>query len=335
MAKLIPASLETWRVSFVILFAAAQVGCSSDGSSDSTDAVESNDTAEETQTTPDSGSADADQAIDMTPDPDCRGTWVVEVRGAVVDESGTVMESAKAQVCIRRPGDLLPTCLRPSDTNADGEFSVVIPENVRCMAETTMRIIYPLTDRATMYCHADLSMGGPILEVAEELKLYDTVPATTLPDEGDGDSEVTVVFSDGLEIDIVPSVYYGPDAEAYGRLAAARLDDEAGTLCFLEHQPDLDGLYALSPEGDVNGESFPIRIPNSTDLAGDTFVTLYVLGGLSTVLENDTQVPEGEWFRYAVGQVSSDGEYIDGELPYFSWFGYSACASETACGPDK
>ncbi len=314
-----------------ITLAACSSSDDSDGdSTGSTDTTQS-DASNDTQGPPDTGSPDVVEAIDMTPDPSCVATWVVEVRGMVVDASGAPMESAKAQVCIRKPRDVLPTCLRPADTNADGEFAVVIPEAVRCMAETTMRVIYPLTDRATQYCHVDLSLGGPILDVAEELKLYDTVPATTLPDEGDGESIVTVVFEDGLEIDVLPSEYYGPDAESYGRLAAARLDDEADTLCFLEGQPELDGLYALSPEGDVNGESFAIRIPNSTDLAPNTFVTLYVLGGLSTVLEDSTQVAEGAWYPHAIGQVSSDGEFISGELPYFSWFGYSACSDESAC----
>jgi hypothetical protein len=135
------------------------------------------------------------------------------------------------------------------------------------------------------------------------------------------------VFADGLEIDIVPDRYtsLNLDPADYALLAATRLDDVASEQCFLAGVPALDGLYAFSPEADVDGASFPMRIPNTTGLAAGTSVSLFVLGGLNTFIPpDDFQVHEAEWFEYGNGSVSAGGDVIEAELPYFSWFGYRA-----------
>ena len=259
--------------------------------------------------------------LDTTPDPSCTAEWIARITGEVLDEAGEPVEGAKAQLCLRvAPNDVL-RCLAPVDADSSGAFVADIPDGVRCSTEATVRTLAPGTDNGTMYCHVDISGGNPIVEIEASFILYSTVPATGLPDMGDSASERAVTFADGLEIDVVPDRYYAP-GDGYGKLAARRLDGVASELCFLEGAPTLDGLYALSPEGDVDGASFPIRIPNTSSLAANSDVALYVLGGLDTRLPDDSTIPEATWQEYGTGTVSSDGTTIEGELPYFSWFGY-------------
>jgi hypothetical protein len=262
---------------------------------------------------------------DTTRDPSCTtGTWIVQVRGFVETDSGEPVQSAFAQICIREAASGRLTCLAPEDTHANGEFRVNIPENLRCMGSMTLRSLHITSDSATMYCEGQLDdASDAILEVADTLVLHETTRATTLPEMGNQDDSRAVVFSDGLAVDVVPARYYGPTLDSYDDLAAQRIT--ATDLCFLEGEAAFDGLYAFSPEGDVDGDNFGMRVPNTANLAAGTSVGFYVLGGLATLLPNDTQVTEGEWYRYGSGTVSGDGSVIEGDgLPYFAWFAYRA-----------
>ena len=262
-------------------------------------------------------------AIDTTPDPSCTAEWTARFTGQVVDESGDAVAGAKAQLCIRvAPNDIL-RCLSPVDTDSTGAFVADVPETLRCTNEATLRALAPGADRATMYCHVEIDGRGPIVAIDPPLVLYSTVRATDLPAIGDSATERTVAFSDGLEVDVVPDQMF-ITGDGYDRLAASRLDDIAADLCFLDGTPVLVGLYAFSPEGDVSGDNFSVRIPNTTGLAAESSVSFYVLGGLDTRLPDDTVIPEATWQQYGTGVVSSDGSTVNGDLPYFSWLGYRA-----------
>jgi hypothetical protein len=213
------------------------------------------------------------------------------------------------------------------DTDVSGAFTVNIPEDLQCLESAVVRVVVPGTSTTTSYCDVDIEGQGPTVEVSAPFVIYETTPATTIPPVGDATAERTVVFADGLEIDIVPDRFasLNYDVNDYTLLAAARLDDVAADQCFSADDPAFDGLYAFSPEADVDDASFAIRIPNTTGLAAGTSVSLFVLGGLLTsVPPDDTQVHEGEWYEYGTGVVAAGGEIIEAELPYFSWFGYRA-----------
>jgi hypothetical protein len=195
------------------------------------------------------------------------------------------------------------------------------------MESVALRVLVTGTPAATTYCAANIAGRGPVIEVEAPLVVYATTLPSALPDAGDTGTERTVVFEDGLELDIVPDRFFGPNLDAqedYEALAARRWDDIPLEQCFMEGAPAFDGLYAFSPEGDVDGASFPIRIPNATDLAPGASVSLFILGGLSTRLPDETTVPEAEWFEYGTGVVAPAGDVIEAELPYFSWLGYRA-----------
>jgi hypothetical protein len=64
-----------------------------------------------------------------------------------------------------------------------------------------------------------------------------------------------------------------------------------------------------------------------TGLAPGAQVNLYVMGGLSTKV-NDEPVPEGEWAMYGTGTVDAEGAFINSDegslLPTLNWVGYAA-----------
>lgn len=255
------------------------------------------------------------------------GETVTRLQGVVWDEADQPETDAKVQVCIRVAATGVLRCLSPEDTDAVGTFGVDVPDGLRCMESVALRVLVPGTPAATTYCVADIAGRGPVVEVEAPLVVYATTPPSVLPDAGDTGTERTVVFEDGLELDIVPDRFFGPNLDAqedYEALAARRLDDIPTEQCFMEGAPAFDGLYAFSPEGDVDGASFPIRIPNATDLAPGASVSLFILGGLSTRLPDETTVPEAEWFEYGTGVVATGGDVIEAELPYFSWLAYRA-----------
>jgi hypothetical protein len=255
--------------------------------------------------------------VDMTPDPSCAATWAVFFEGFVVDEQGRPVQGAKAQMCVRNPADRL-LCLNPVDTEADGFFSIIVPENARCVAEATMRSLKPGADVSTFYCHVEAEDAVVLLD--SPAVLFPTQRPAALPPEGDINQERTVTFSDGLELDVTPFDFFG----TYGDLAAARIDP--AELCFLEGQDTPRGVYAFSPEGDIDGEGFPVRIPNSDGLAPGTAVDLFVLGGLSCTLANGQSVAESEWAKFGTARVSGDGAMIVSDpgvgVPCLGWLGW-------------
>jgi len=122
------------------------------------------------------------------------------------------------------------------------------------------------------------------------------------------------------------------DRDSYEELAATRLAPTTDGLCFLDAPESLEAVYAFSPEGDLKESTAALRIPNSTGLAADTVVDLYVLGGLSCSLASGAKVKEGDWVKFGQATVSSDGSVIEasGEngLPCINWFGYGVAPTE-------
>lgn len=265
---------------------------------------------------------EVDGGIDLTRDPSCtQGSWVVIVDGVLQDEVGAGVE-AKAQVCIRVAPSNNQICLRPADSAPSGEFSVVVVESARCMQSMVMRAVAPGTSYAASYCHVDVSADEPIVDIPDPVVLYDTVPAQTLPPAGQTDQPRTVVFEDGLELEVTPDDFFGD----YSMLASKKVLANQPRPCFLPAGEAFDGVYALGPEEDISGDGFPVRIPNETNLAPGTVVDLYVLGGLFCQLPGAPEpIEEGRWEQYGTATVNATGDFIEGgRLPCVNWFGYKA-----------
>lgn len=264
----------------------------------------------------------ADTGIDLTPDPTCQGTWVVLVNGRLTTESGGGIE-AKAQVCIRINPSNNQLCLRPADSDSNGDFTVTVPLEARCTNSMVMRAVKPLTSYAASYCDVPVSASsGSVLNLPEEVALYETTMATTLPPEGQGDQARSVVFADGLEMDVTPDEFRGD----YSMIGSKRIGATDPRPCFLPQGENYDGVIALAPEEDVVDVAFPVRIPNDTGLAPGATVDLFVLGGLSCKLVgSDEQLEEGLWHNYGTATVNGAGTFIEGgDVPCFNWFGYKA-----------
>lgn len=275
----------------------------------------------------DTGPAPVDTGLD-TPGPesceDLGGRLVQQVRGTIVDESGTPIEGAKAQVCIRGAGGGALVCLRPGDTDAQGGFDIGVPQINQCMDEMTLRSLVPSQPYATTYCHVPLEGAQTTMDLTgSPFVLFGTTPPTTLPDRGDGTQTVTVVFADGLEVDVRPEALSGVASE-YDRMSASRVDPTSDGLCFLSVDNVPDRLYAFLPEVDILNDAFDVRIPNDDGLAAGTEVELWVLGGLATTIQGGGSVREAEWEPYGTGTVDADGAFIAAPAGFhtFNWFGY-------------
>ena len=282
---------------------------------------------------PDTG-PEPDGGVDFTRDPSCptSASWVTTVRGQVTDDQGSPLENAWAQIClITASGEAI--CLTPSDTIADGSFEVLIPREQRCLTEMVMRNLVTGRDLSTMYCHLPLDNAQSAYEVNQPLKLYPTVPATSLPDEGDREEARNVGFADGLEINLMPK-YVGNRGD-YAKLAAAPVDPNG--LCFIDNPSAVDVLYAFSPEGAawvdfstnmVRPITVNIPVPSGTTAsAGDKF-DLYVLGGLgcpdpTTAMPGSNPIHEGTWLKFGAGTVNSGGDTIESDpgvgVPCLTW----------------
>lgn len=231
--------------------------------------------------------------------------WVVSVSGKVQTETGAGIGGAFAQVCLRQaPGNLL-LCLRPDDADMNGDFSVEIPDNTRCLSEITMRSLQVDVNRASMYCHLKLNHCETAVTLPTPVTLYPTTPAPNLPAEGDRNITRTVTFADGLEMEVKPFDFFSD----YAQLAAAKVTER--NLCFLEGQPAPDLLYAFSPEGAISGTGFAARIPNSEGWAAGTMADIWVLGGLGCMTPTGEEITEAGWEKIAVGTVNASGTHIE------------------------
>lgn len=270
--------------------------------------------------------AGSDAGIDLSRADSCpvENPWVVVLEGQVVDEERNAVVKALVQTCVRtQTGRLL--CLQPVPVDERGHFEVIVPEAARCMDRATARVLEPLADRATVYCHLDLPADAPTLTVTEPFVLPTTRRAEVLPPLGEVDAPRVVQFSGGVEVDVVPSAIFTDD---YDSLAARTLAPTDVPACMLNDAPQFVGLLAFSPEGNINGSGFSARIPNTYGLASGALMNLYAQGGLLCALADGETIEEGEWARFGEGMVSSDGTIIEiasaNGLPCFNWLGLAA-----------
>ncbi len=272
----------------------------------------------------DNDDAAPDAGFDLTRDPRCPASaaYIVLLHGRVVNQDGAGLGSTKAQMCIHTvPADEF-LCIQPADTSADGSFTAVVPPVARCIRDATLRFVSPRAARGVTYCKLDLSRTSAESTATVAYAMFDTRSPRILPPEGDVQAERTVVFDDGLEVDLVPFDFFAD----YAPLAAARVPVDHPDLCFLAGQAAFDGLYVFSPEGDIDGRA-PVRVPNTSSLPARTRVRGFVLGGLGCTLDGtDTLVPEAEWAEFGTGQVSVDGRTIafSPGLPCLGWLAYRA-----------
>ena len=301
--------------SILLLWAVA--GCSSsEGGEPAGDAGGTTEGGATDGGTPDA-SAGADAAVP------CEAAHVERIEGTAVDEAGEPVEGARPQACIRVAPDGHLICLEPPMAAADGAFTIEVPEDNRCVEELALRLLLPGSEFATTYCEVEVDPEGGVLTLDEPTVLYATEPPTTLPPLGDEAAARTVVFSDGLELEVTPSeLGFGVE---YDQLAARRVPVDPAP-CFATDTAGLEGLYAFRPEGPVEGDGFPLRIPNTTGLAPGTTVELLVLGGLETRLPDGTLVQEADFVPFGTATVDDAGEHIESDegvgLPYFTWLGY-------------
>ena len=255
---------------------------------------------------------------------ECSGSWVEEARGWVVDELGAPLEGAKVQLCVRvaESGALL--CLIPSDSSADGSFRIDIPVDARCMAEATFRSLIPRERFATAYCHAEVSAvsDDAALRINEPFVLYQTRPALS---QEAGAELYTSSFAGDVSVSFNADDLYGPQAD---ELWARSLAPNAPGLCFLEADgPQIDAVFAFSPEGDLSGSNAAVVVPNSAGYEPMTELALYALGNLDcSVVGQDEGIEEGAWVQVGTATVDATGARIEASaaqgLPCLNWFGY-------------
>lgn len=247
--------------------------------------------------------------------------YYAAVRGWVVTPGGTPIPGAKAQICIHT-ADRQFICLRPADTDAEGVYTVDLPEEVECIEKAAMRVLLPRGQRATSYSLMDPDLG-PAVRLHDPAVLPSTPPATDLPPEGNVDEARPVTFDDGLVLEVTPALYYN-DSYSYADFSGRRVPTDAVGLS--TEASSYDGLYAFYPEGGIDAPGFALEIPNKTDLPPGATVELFVLGGLKCNLLDGTSVPEATWAKFGEGTVSEDGATIASTpgsgLPCFTWFGY-------------
>ncbi len=292
-------------------------------------------TQEDMGTAMDMGAADMGMARTCEPDPNlsymrpasCMAPhdFIGLVQGMVTDTSGQPFAKAIPQVCIRDSNDTL-VCLQPDveGTCATGKWFTEIPAASQCLKSVVMRLTAPrgMDGYAATYCHIETG-SEPKLTVTDPFLLYKTDAPTTLPAMGDANTERTVVFADGMEIDVTPAQL--EFEEDYSKLSSHLLTASEPRPCFLEENHGFDGIYAFGVEIDVSGQGFPVRIPNSKNLTAGTNVELYVQGALSCKTGAGAEIEEAEWVSVGMAQVSQDGTVIEGgRVPCLNWLGYIA-----------
>ena len=228
-------------------------------------------------------------------------------------------------------------CVAPVFTNDSGVFERVVPSSHMCLKQAVIRIASADNKSTAFYVELELpplvdGANDPIFAMLYPITVHETVPATvfSIADAFNDTNTYMIEFADGLEMDIQPFTFYGQTVEIYD-LRSVRVPGNSSGLEFAEGASDFEGFYGFWPEADVNNANggpsgYPIRIPNSTNLADGTKVEFYGLGGLNTHLYNGAKLAEGVWEKIGEGTVSGNIITSDPEngLPFLTWFGYRA-----------
>lgn len=249
--------------------------------------------------------------------------WMSSVRGWAVAPGGKPLEGARAQLCINTSeGGYI--CLSPAVADAEGVYTVDVPEEVRCMERVAMRVILPRSNRATSYCLIDKETG-PGVRLHDPSVLPFLLPAIERPELGDEDEGRPVTFDGGLVLDVQPSLFYS-SIGSYDAFSGRAIPSDAVGLC--GDAGNFDGLFGLYPEGIIEAPGFGLKFPNKKDLPAGSKVDLFVLGGLECNLHDGEKVPEAEWAKFGEATVSEDGSEIVSDegsgLPCFTWLAYKS-----------
>ena len=263
---------------------------------------------------------------DLTPDPSCEARWTVAIRGRVTRlEDGEGVEGARPQLCARVSPDDRLVCLIPPSTDADGRFTIVVPEEIRCLNRAAMRVVAPRRPLAALYCPFPLNGpetgDGVVVDLPAPFALTATTPAEA-PPRGDAAAPREVRFDGDVTLTLAPDALATLDG--YESLAGGPLPEEARG-CFADGRPLL-GAYAFTPEGPL-GSPAALSLPNDAGLAPGATVDLFVLGGLETRLPDGTLVEEAELAAFGTATVSADGARIVSDaasLPYLSTVAWQA-----------
>lgn len=262
-------------------------------------------------------------------DENCGGHYISEVRGWVVDETGQPMSGARVQLCTRSFETGALTCLMPQTTNREGYYSVAVSESARCMSSAALRAIVPRVAFAPIYCHGVFEEGSAddVLRITEPLVLYQTRPALSITEPGSEEERYEINLPGALTLKLIAEDLYGPTVDELGGRALSPSDPG---LCFLDHSeggPQIDGVYAFAPEGDLTGSVASLTMANTSNYESGAQVQLYVLGNLDCSVEGmDEPIEEGEWTPIGTATVDEAGMLIQSDdmsgIPCLSWFGY-------------
>ncbi|HWV38047.1 MAG TPA: hypothetical protein VN033_06175 [Vulgatibacter sp.] len=246
------------------------------------------------------------------------------VRGWIAAPGGEPLAGAKAQLCVYSSAGQY-ACLSPATTDEEGVYTISVQNDFRCFDEAAIRLLQYDSYRATTYCPIDLSVESGVRLTAPGVLPFAN-PALDLPPLGDPEVAREVRFEDGLTMSVTPSLFVPDDSKtSYRNFAGRRVSTEAVGLC--GDAPSFDGVFALYPEGQVEGPGFPLRFPNDDGWAPGTKVDLFVLGGVACYV-GDARVPEAAWAKFGEGTVSDDGAFVVSDenagLPCFTWLAYRA-----------
>mgnify|MGYP002629392641 CR=1 FL=1 len=258
------------------------------------------------------------------------GVGLDRVAGQIEDDAGLAVPGARAQLCVRRAADGNLLCLRPGAADATGRFEIAVPAEARCVSRATLRVVQPDGLYAALYCELGLE-GAPDIDDDAPWVLFRASRGGLDPQPTPGGGQ-TVGLSGGIQVDVSPDrLYFGGDGDA-STLGGRRISPADPRLCGTLLGPGFDGLYAFSPEADVDGPGFALRVP-TPELAPGTRVAFSVLGGLSCTLSDGTPVPEGQWVEYGVAEVGAD-HFVkargDAGLPCLTWLGWRALDPDEA-----
>ncbi len=269
--------------------------------------------------------------IDPTPAAGCTGSWVVGVRGRVVNESGAGIQGI-ANACVTTSTNEFQ-CLEGVPTDANGYWNFAVPAptpgveqaDSRCISLMRTRAVTSTPGFAATYCELPTTnITAGIMEMDQAATLYRIDAPSSLPPRGDENAVRDVVFADGLVVEVVPARLFGSD---YDNLAARRVNLAAGNPCFVEDSDNLLGLYAMGPEVLLHysdNVGFRIRIPNNHGLNEGDRVELLALGGLEVIELDDKTIHEAEFDTFGTATVVGSEIVSDpgSELPAIGWFGY-------------
>jgi len=247
--------------------------------------------------------------------------YVAKVRGWIAAPGGKPLPGAFAQLCVYNSSGAY-VCLSPAMADDDGVYTVDVPEAFRCVESVAMRVLLPLSHRATVYCPFEPG-DEPVTRLEMPTVLPFAMPVEDLPPLGNEDEAREVVLHDGMRLQVTPSLFVS-GSSSYDKLGGRRIPTDAVGLC--GEASEFDGLYAFHPEDWLKEPGFPFSIENATGLPAGARVEFLALGGLDSSLFDGTKVPEGEWAVFGEGEVSEDGAIIVADegvgLPFLTWLAY-------------